>query len=174
VVVLDTCTRRELASAAYNERRAACERAAIACGVPALRDATCDDLGKLTDPRLRKRARHVISENARTRAAADALARGDAREVGALMNESHASLRNDYEVSREELDIVVQLAQEHPACFGARMTGAGFGGCAVAIARRDAARTFAQDVAQLYERRVRITPSAYVCSAASGASIDHA
>ena len=113
VVVLDTATRRGLVDSAYNERRDQCERAAAFFHVPALRDV---DLATFTaragelDDVTRKRARHVITENARTLAAARALEAGDVERVGALMNESHASLRDDFDVSRQELDAMVSLA----------------------------------------------------------------
>src|SRR5262249_25436608 len=110
VVILDTATRRGLVDSAYNERRRATAAAAQALGVPALRDVSVQPLerraGEL-EPLTRRRARHVVTENERTLAAADALARGNAAEVGRLMNQSHASLRDDYEVSRAELDAIV-------------------------------------------------------------------
>jgi galactokinase len=116
----------------YNERRAQCEAAARFFGVRALRDvdaATFATRAGGLDPLTRKRARHVVGENARTLAAADALARGDVQAVGSLMNESHASLRDEFEVSRMELDRIVDLARDLDGCYGARMTGAGCGGC---------------------------------------------
>jgi galactokinase len=92
--------------------------------------------------------------------------------MGRLMNASHASLRDDFEVSRKELDVMVELAQAHPACHGARMTGAGFGGCAVALVRRADADDFARTVAAAYEERTGLTPRLYVCSATAGASVE--
>lgn len=176
VVVLDTATRRGLVDSAYNARRAQCEAAAAFFGVRALRDVgpeTFDARAPGLDAVTRKRARHVITENVRTLAAADALARGDVRAVGDLMNASHASLRDDFEVSRSELDTMVRLAQGHEACCGARMTGAGFGGCAVALVE-GAASDFAQDIARRYEAEVGLHPSVYVCSASQGASLEAA
>ncbi|HEY0777372.1 MAG TPA: galactokinase [Gemmatirosa sp.] len=174
VVVLDTATRRGLVDSAYNERRQACERAAAYFGVKALRDVTSDDLaarGDGLDPVTRKRARHVITEDARTLAAADALERGDVAALGALMDASHASLRDDFEVSRPELDAIVRLARAHHACLGARMTGAGFGGCGVALVERAQADDFAATVAAAYEAEVRLRPAVYVCAASDGAAI---
>jgi galactokinase len=175
VVVLDTATRRGLVDSAYNERRRQCEAAASFFGVRVLRDvdeaefaARAADL----DDTTRRRARHVITENARTIAAADALATGDAARVGQLMNESHHSLRIDFEVSRPELDTVVELASRRPECFGARMTGAGFGGCAVALVARDSAAEFAEAVAQEYQRVVGLRAAVYVCTATRGASLE--
>jgi len=175
VVILDTGTRRGLVDSAYNERRARCEAAAAWFGVPALRDVDAETFARRAhelDPDTRRRARHVITENARTLRAADALERGDAAEVGWLMDESHRSLRDDFEVSREELDTIVALARSHPGCHGARMTGAGFGGCAVALVDADAARALAQDVSHRYRAAFGHTPAVYVCVAADGASLE--
>ena len=175
VVVLDTATRRGLVDSAYNERRSQCEAVARHFGVPLLRDVTEADLaarGAELDATALRRARHVVTESARVLAAAEALARGDAAVVGRLMTESHASLRDDFEVSRAELDAIVEIAMAHEASYGARMTGAGFGGCAVALVRRDGADAFARDVARDYEARVGLRPAVYVCTASEGASIE--
>ena len=115
-----------------------------------------------------------MTENARTIAAAGALERADAPALGKLMNASHASLRDDFAVSRAELDTMVLLAQGHGGCYGARMTGAGFGGCAVALVDRSAASDFARDVARRYESEVGRRPSVYVCVASQGASLEAA
>jgi galactokinase len=175
VVVLDTATRRGLVDSAYNERRARCEEAARFFSVAALRDvdqATFDARSAGMDPITRKRAKHVIAENARTVAAADALACGDADKVGTLMNESHASLRDDFEVSGPELDMMVELARAQEGCHGARMTGAGFAGCAVALVSSTAAPRFATSVAAEYARLAGRTPAVYLCAAAAGASLE--
>jgi galactokinase len=175
VVILDTATRRGLVDSAYNDRRANCEAAADALGVEALRDVSVDEFEQRADelePLIRRRARHVVTENARTLEAADAMARGDAVRMGVLMKESHASLRDDFEVSRRELDVMVELAQAHPACLGARMTGAGFGGCAVALVRAEGAAEFAATVAAGYQATTGLEPKLYVCSASAGASIE--
>jgi galactokinase len=177
VVILDTATRRGLVDSAYNDRRLHCEEAADFFGVEALRDVEVERFERLA-PRMenvmRRRARHVITENARTLEAADALERGDAETVGRLMNESHASLRDDFEVSRRELDVIVELAQGHGACRGARMTGAGFGGCAVALVDGEGADDFARTVAEAYQSATGLEPRVYVCSASAGASIETA
>ena len=177
VVVLDTATRRGLVGSAYNERRRQCEDAAEVLGVSALRDVDLatferriDELNSVT----RRRARHVITENARVVQAADALAAGDLPTVGRLMSESHASLRDDFQVSRDELDIMAEVASALPGCYGARMTGAGFGGCAVALVDRAFADDFSREVAREYERATRLRPSIYVCAAAQGASVERA
>ena len=175
VVILDTATRRGLVDSAYNDRRAHCEEAADVLGVEALRDVSLEEFRDRADelePLMRRRARHVVTENARTLEAAEAMERGDAARVGVLMNESHASLRDDFEVSRRELDVMVKLAQAHPACLGARMTGAGFGGCAVALVRAEETDDFARSVAAAYQQATGLDPKLYVCSASEGASIE--
>jgi galactokinase len=132
LLVLDSGVARTLYGSGYNTRRGECEAAARALGVKALRDvASVADVEKLPEP-LRRRARHVVSENARVLQAVEAL-RPDA--FGALMNASHASLRDDFEVSTPALDRLVALLQVHDAVFGARLTGAGFGGACVALCR---------------------------------------
>lgn len=174
VVVLDTATRRGLVDSAYNERRSQCEAAARTFGIPALRDISLADFerraGELDDV-TRRRARHVISENERTLAAAEAMKNGDARALGQLMNASHVSLRDDFEVSSRALDVMVEQAQAHPACYGARMTGAGFGGCAVALVRADAADSFAQQVGKGYAQTMQLEPNLYICAPAQGAEV---
>ena len=176
VVVLDTGTRRGLVDSAYNERRAQCEAAARVFGVAALRDVDVETFvvrEHELDATTRKRARHVVTENARTLEAAELLGRGDVDRVGALMDESHRSLRDDFEVSRPELDTMVALARRERSCVGARMTGAGFGGCAVALVRRGDADAFARSVARGYADAVGIQPSVYLCAASEGASVEH-
>jgi galactokinase len=177
VVVLDTATRRGLVDSAYNERRAQCEAAARFFGMAALRDvspATFDARAQELDDVVRRRARHVITENTRTLAAAEAMRRGDAGELGRLMDASHASLRDDFEVSSPELNIMVGSARRHPACYGARMTGGGFGGCAIALVRAEAAEDFAAASGAGYQGATGIEPNVYVCRAADGASADRA
>jgi galactokinase len=174
VVVLDTVTRRGLVDSAYNERRSRCEAAAKAFAVPALRDIDLETFqqraGEL-DEITRRRARHVISENARTLAAADAMRRGDLAALGVLMDQSHESLRDDYEVSSDALNAMVEAARAHQACYGARMTGAGFGGCAVALIRAEAAEDFVARTAAAYQRKTGNTPAVYVCRATDGAEV---
>ena len=97
--------------------------------------------------------------------------RGDIATLGRLMNESHASLRDDYEVSSDALNAMVEAAQAHKACYGARMTGAGFGGCAVAIVRADAADDFVAATSSAYQARTGNQPAVYVCSATDGAAV---
>lgn len=150
VTVLDSGTRRSLVEGAYAERRASCERAAAALGVAALRDAGVGQLDMVPDPVDRRRAHHVITENERTQMAAEALAAGDVAEVGRLMSASHRSLRDDYQVSGPGLDAIVDVASTAPGCLGARMTGGGFAGCAVALVERDASGAFAAEVRSRY------------------------
>jgi galactokinase len=174
VVVLDTATRRGLVDSAYNERRAQCEAAAAFFGVPALRDLdvkTFEARARALDPTARRRARHVISENERTLAAAEALNRGDAAAMGQLMNASHASLRDDFDVSRPEVDVMAELAQAQPACYGARLTGAGFGGAVVALVASGGAEAFAATVSSAYSRATGLEPQALICTATDGASV---
>jgi galactokinase len=174
VVVLDTGTRRRLVGSAYNERRASCEAVASAFGVPALRDLGPTDLADpppgLSAGRLR-RARHVIGENARTVEAATALDSGDVEQAGRLMVESHVSLRDDYEVSSPALDAMVESALAAPGCHGARMTGAGFGGCAVALVERARVGDFVEAATAAYRRATRLDPVAYPCAAVDGVSV---
>ncbi len=174
VVVLDTATRRGLVDSAYNERRSQCESAAKFFGVKALRDISVDQFEAKADQLdglTRQRARHVITENARTLQAAEAMKQGDAIGLGRLMRQSHTSLRDDFEVSSHELNVMVECADRQPGCYGARMTGAGFGGCAVALVRSDAAEPFSRNVAAEYHATTGLTPHVYVCAATNGAEI---
>ena len=172
VVIMDTATRRGLVDSAYNERRAQCETASAFFGVKALRDvslATFNERSDRLDEITRRRARHVISENERTLRAADAMKNGDAETLGRLINQSHESLRDDFEVSNKQLDLIVEIARETNGCEGARMTGAGFGGCAVALVRNQNARDFLEKVAEKYRLQSGLTPKIYLCEAAQGA-----
>jgi galactokinase len=174
VVVLDTATRRGLVDSAYNERRRQCEAAARFFNVQALRDVSIEQFetrsGEL-DEVTRRRARHVITENARTLQAAEAMRRGDAVELGCLMNASHASLRDDFEVSGGALNAMVECARRQENCYGARMTGAGFGGCAIALVKEEAATIFSASAAACYRETTCIEPSVTICTAASGADV---
>ena len=174
VVILDTATRRGLVDSAYNERRAQCEAAARFFDVPALRDVELEVFERLAadlEEPARRRALHVTTENSRTLQAVEAMQRGELCALGVLMNKSHASLRDDYEVSSDALDAMVESAQAHPACYGARMTGAGFGGCAVAVVQAEAADDFSQTVAADYQRKTGHTPAVYVCQPSNGAEV---
>ncbi|UJR84736.1 galactokinase [Sandaracinus amylolyticus] len=146
LVVVDSGVAHDHAQGGYRERRAQCEEAARALGVRALRDVGEDDLASLRAP-LDRRARHVVTENARVLRAVDALRRGDVHALGALFDASHASMRDDYEVSVPEVDRLVARAKAHPAVLGARLTGGGFGGAIVALARAGHAHDVARAIA---------------------------
>ena len=174
VVVLDTATRRGLVDSAYNERRGQCEIAAQHFGAAALRDISLAQLEAAKpdlDAQTYRRARHVITENARVLQACDAMRGGDATGLGRLLGASHVSLRDDFQVSSRELDIIVEVAAAHPACLGARMTGAGFGGCAVALVREELTQGFAAETTAAYTARTGLTPRVYVCRATDGAGV---
>jgi galactokinase len=171
VVVLDTATRRGLVDSAYNERRAQCEAAAAYFEVQALRDVTHAQFEALAaglEPLIRQRARHVITENERTLQAVAAMGQGDAHALGHLMDASHMSLRDDFEVSSDKLNIMVEIAQDQVACYGARMTGGGFGGCAVALVHSSQAESFAAAVHQAYQTATQLVPQIYICQASDG------
>ena len=169
LVVCDTRVERGLADTGYNDRRATCERAASMLGVEELRDATEGDLDLLSGAEL-KRARHVISENARVLEAVEALRDRDFEEFGRLMFASHASLRDDYVVSTPELDTFVRAAQQHGA-RGARLTGAGFGGCAIALVPEDKTVAFTNACEQAFAERKYEEPAFYEFVPAAGAEI---
>lgn len=172
-VVLDSGTRRQLREGDYNLRRAESERAAAALGVTHLREVGLLELetqAQRLDPLLLKRARHVVNENQRALLAAEALSRRDWRGLGNLFNASHRSLARDYSVSTPELDHLVEIANRHPGCFGARLTGAGFGGCAVALVRRPDVDDFAATTCQAYRRLVGETARAIPTDPSAGAS----
>jgi galactokinase len=155
LIVIDSGVSHRHAAGEYRVRRAECDEAARRLGVAALRDVTIDQLGGLgLPPVLTRRVRHVVTENARVLSARDALLHGDAAGFGKLMNASHASLRDDFEVSVPPVDILVELAQSQPVVLGARMTGGGFGGSIVALATRDGARAAAERIARDYAAKV--------------------
>ena len=174
VIILDTATRRGLADSAYNRRRAQCETAAAFFNIPALRDIDLAEFeakaGGLDDV-TRRRARHVVSENGRVLQAVEAMKRGDSARLGQLINASHASLRDDFEVSSDELDLMVDIARQQPGCFGARMTGAGFGGCALAIVQTAVIDEFVTAVSTAYQQATQLHPQLYVCQATDGAAV---
>ena len=177
LIICNTMVKHALASSAYNERRAQCEAgvthlAQFLPQVKALRDVNVEQLEQYRaglPEVVYRRCRHVITENARVLAAADGLERSDLRAFGRLMRESHESLRDDYEVSSEELDLMVELAHEVEGVYGARMTGGGFGGCTVNLVAEEHAEQFQEAVASEYERITKLKPEIYVCTAANGA-----
>jgi galactokinase len=176
MAVLDTATTRELLTSPYNTRRADCEEAAKVLGVASLREISVDDLesvfDQLEDVQFR-RVRHVVTENARVLAAVEALESGDHNRLGSLMTESHLSLRDDYESSSDELDLMVSIAEEYPGCYGARVTGAGWGGCAVAAVDWESADDFASSVAERYRVRAGLNGEVHICRPAIPAHVIH-
>lgn len=174
VVVMDTATRHSHTDSGYNERREQCEAAAAFFGVASLRDVSLEMFNARQaemDDTVRRRARHVISEDIRTLAAVAAMQRGDAVTLGKLMNASHDSLRDDFEVTNDALNIMVDCARGQAGCYGARMTGGGFGGCAVALVKQPVVADFVTAVTRCYETKTATAPSLYVCQATDGASI---
>lgn len=169
IAVLDTGTRRALTDGFYRDRREDCLAAARRLGVPALRDACRDGLERL-DGVLLRRARHVVSENARVLDAAEALRRGEAAAFGRLLDGSHASLRDDFEVTGEALDAMVEGARGIPGCLGARMTGAGFGGCAIAFVRAESAEAFLPAALDAYRRRTGREGTGFLTRPSPGAT----
>jgi galactokinase len=175
LMVLNTTRQRGLVDSEYARRRKQCEEAAAQLGVSALRDATLDQLEAARNGLgglLYRRARHIISENERTERAVELFEAGDLDAVGEALRASHASLRDDYEVSCAELDVMADLANAQPGCYGARMTGAGFGGCAVALVADEAVDAFVQAVGPAYTEQTGLAGEIYVCHAANGSGIE--
>ena len=179
IVIADTTRRRSLTGSDYNERREACQEAVVRLsetlpGIRALRDVSLEDFNQAQSrlPGLvARRARHVVEEIDRTRCAVPLLERGDMAGFGRLMLQSHASLRDLYEVSTPELDAMVEVATGLPGCYGARLTGAGFGGCTVNLVERTRAEAFCRLLAAGYQARTRLTPEIYLCQASDGARL---
>jgi galactokinase len=179
VLILDSGVRRDLASSAYNDRRASCERAADAIRVRhpeviALRDADLtmlDEVQSAISGEDHRRARHVILENPRPAAMSEALTTGNLTRAGQVMKDSHASLRDLYDVSTPELDLLVDVAASVPGCHGARLTGAGFGGCVVAIADVGANDAVIASVANEYKARYGNEAPAIVSRPSAGARV---
>jgi galactokinase len=184
LVLVESGVARRLGSSAYNERREECAEAfrllrdAIRDrAVQSLRDVTLDDFGKYSNvlsPALLRRARHVITEQQRVVDAVEALAQRDHAMLGELMNESHASLRDDFEVSCPELDRLQLLAKSQRGVLGARLTGAGFGGCTVQLVERAALPAFEQDVVGRYRSETGLPARMLVCHAADGLRVHKA
>jgi galactokinase len=174
VLVVDSAVSRDLSSSAYNERRAQCEQAAADLGVRSLRDATLEGLEERwssMDDVVRRRARHVLTENARVLELADVLRSGDRGPLGGLLAASHESLRDDFEVSTPELDQLVASAVATDGVVGSRMTGAGFGGCTVSLVEVDGAEQVRDEVCRRYAEASGHQPRAWVSTAADGASV---
>jgi galactokinase len=177
IVLCDSKVRHTLASSEYNQRRRDCQSGvkllgAVLPGIRALRDVTAVEIESyrsLLPETVFRRCRHVINENARTLKAAGALSAGDSAEMGRLMSASHQSLRDDYQVSCRELDILVESAEAQPGVFGARMTGGGFGGCTVNLVERSSFESFREKVSRAYQEKTGIIPEIFAVQANSGA-----
>ena len=178
IVICNSGVTRGLTDSAYNDRRSACESGvsllagAMGTDIRALRDVSMEMLdvyGGVLSETVLKRCRHVITENERTQRAVVLLRKGDLSEFGQLMVASHESLRDDYNVSGKELDLLVEIALNVPGVFGARMTGAGFGGCTVNIVERDAVSDLTDAINERYPKVTGLTPEIYICSAVNGA-----
>lgn len=176
LVICNTMVKHEIGSSQYNVRRAECEEGVRALtkvlpGIRALRDVTPAQLEThrvLLSPTVYSRCRHVISENDRVQSAVRALYSDNLSTFGRLMRESHGSLRDDYEVSCKELDVIVEIAAAQPGVVGARMTGGGFGGCTINLVESGAVDAFKQNVAAKYFAQAGLTPEIYVSPAADG------
>jgi len=177
LVICNTMVRHELASGEYNARRAECEEGVriLRMALPeirALRDVTLAQLEahrQSLTPTLFARCRHVITENARVKSAVETFRRGEIKALGPLMRDSHRSLRDDYEVSCKELDLMVEIAARQPGVIGARMTGGGFGGCTINLVESAAVTDFKRNVAEEYSTKTGLTPEIYVSPASEGA-----
>lgn len=172
IIVVDSGVQRGLVDSEYNARRKECEAAAAHFGVKALRDL--DEAGFAArahelPPIIRKRARHVITENARTLAAAESLAHNDPAALGPLMAASHQSMRDDFEITVPAIDALVQIMQNVPGVYGARMTGGGFGGCCVALAPVPAAPAVKAAIEAQYTPQTGHVATVYLCRASAGA-----
>ena len=177
LVIANTMVKHSVAGGEYTARRAEVEEAASVIGrhrpeVRFLRDATVEDLAKWgaeMSPNALKRARHVITENTRTVAAANALIHHDLKELGRLMAEAHERYSKDFEASCPEADTMVMLANQLPGLIGARLTGGGFGGCTINLVEQDEARRFADALCAKYANATGISPQIHICHASSGA-----
>jgi galactokinase len=177
LVICNTMVKHELATSGYNTRRSECEEgvrrlAELAPHIRSLRDLTLSELeqqrGRLTDT-IYKRCRHVVTENDRVHQLASALQSGETDALPQLMADSHRSMRDDYEISCAEVDLMVELANAQDGVFGARMTGGGFGGCTINLVNAADSPAFQRHIAAAYQSATGIKPDIYVCTAAQGA-----
>jgi galactokinase len=180
LVICNTMVKHQHAGGEYNRRREECEEGVRILskwypGIRALRDISIDQLVQHSQdipPTIYKRCGHVVEENRRVRAAAACLRAGDLNGFGQLMRESHRSLRDLYEVSCRELDIMAEVAEGIPGYFGGRMTGGGFGGCTLNLVASKNATAFAEKISSRYQQAVGIKPAVYICSADDGARLE--
>lgn len=174
IMIIDSKVKHELAGGEYSKRRRSCDLATCILGFSSLRDVPIDDLPRLLshlDSTLTKRTRHVVTEIERTRKAALLLKAGDFPGLGQLLNESHASLKDDYEVSCEEIDAIVVTAQALPGVYGCRMTGGGFGGSAIALVRKSDAKEIASKIQETIQLKHHFKPEIFTTVPTSGAVI---
>jgi galactokinase len=180
LVICNTMVKHELSSGEYNRRREECEQGVgilskLMSGVRALRDVTPDQLSAFATampPVIYKRCRHVVEENQRVLQTAEFLRSGSLDAMGKVMRDSHCSLRDLYEVSCRELDVMVAAAEGLPGQYGSRMTGGGFGGCTINLVAAERAKKFRESVARRYREQTGISPEVYVCSASDGARVE--
>jgi len=179
-IIANTMKPRRLSSGEYNKRKADCEEAVQLLaeyqpGLRSLREISLENFNHISQylpERIEKHARHVIEEIDRTILAIQLLEKGEMAAFGELLNQGHASLRDLFEVSTPGLDSMVQIAQELPGCLGARLTGAGFGGCTINIVKEECAESFVEKLAQGYQHETGIQPDITVCQSVEGASLD--
>jgi galactokinase len=172
IVVMDTSTRRGLVESHYNERREQCEFAAKSLGKASLREVTFAELEQLkNDDEVYRRAKHVVSECERTLETKQAMAKNDLIHLGKLFKASHQSLAHDFEVTNNALNQIVAIANQQPTCYGARMTGAGFGGCAVALVNENGLAEFCKNVALDFTEKTGLDADIHVVKAEDGVSL---
>lgn len=170
IVAVNSMVKHELGASAYRTRVAECAEACRLLGVASLRDATPEQVEvAVMDPVVKRRARHITTENARVERFVDAAAAGDAAQMGSLFLQSHQSMRRDYEISCEEIDFLVGTAKDLDGCFGARMTGGGFGGCTVNLVAANAVEAFQDTVRDRYKSRYGTEPVIFRCIPGPGA-----
>src|SRR5450631_154017 len=179
-VICNTMVKHQNSSGEYNRRRAECEQGVLILSafypdIKALRDVTSEQLAAHADvlsPVIYKRCQHVVEENARVLETVESFRSGDLNRVGSLMLDSHRSLRDLYQVSCRELDLMVESGQGLPGYYGGRMTGGGFGGCTVNLVESDHAESFARQIAERYQKKTGISPDVHICSPANGAGAE--
>jgi galactokinase len=177
LVICNTMVKHELGASEYNARRAECEEGVrllseVLPGIKALRDVSAAQLEehrKRLNETIYKRCRHVVTENQRAQAAATALQTGAIGKLAQLMADSHRSLRDDFEVSCRELDVMVEIAAQQRGVYGARMTGGGFGGCTINLVDANESAEFRKKVAEGYASATGLKPDIYICEASQGA-----